>query len=147
MDDRSRGKGGTDLPSRREEGKGVGERYLGGELEQIQFLLGHASVQTTERYLGCKQNLGHPVDDLFELAKDRRPRENDAESARMKTSDHVEMASGQGLECRDGGSEQAQPVCDTRALSLPERTDMVEVRKGHRPQSLRRCSEAGASRG
>ena len=30
----------------------------GGELEQIQFLFGHASVQTTERYLGCKQNLG-----------------------------------------------------------------------------------------
>ena len=24
----------------------------GGELEQIQFLLGHASVQTTERYIG-----------------------------------------------------------------------------------------------
>jgi integrase len=27
----------------------------GGELEQIQFLLGHVSVQTTEKYLGCKQ--------------------------------------------------------------------------------------------
>jgi integrase len=29
----------------------------GGELEQIQFLLGHVSVQTAERYLGCKQRI------------------------------------------------------------------------------------------
>lgn len=35
----------------------------GGELEQIQFLLGHASVQTTERYLGCKQKLRQAVND------------------------------------------------------------------------------------
>ena len=35
----------------------------GGELEQIQFLLGHASVQTTERYLGCKQKLRQVVND------------------------------------------------------------------------------------
>jgi integrase len=27
----------------------------GDELEQIQFLLGHVTVQTTERYLGCSQ--------------------------------------------------------------------------------------------
>jgi integrase len=39
----------------------------GGELEQIQFLLGHASVQTTERYLGCKQNLRNPVNDRFTI--------------------------------------------------------------------------------
>jgi site-specific recombinase XerD len=37
----------------------------GGELEQIQFLLGHASVLTTERYLGSKQNLEEPVNDRF----------------------------------------------------------------------------------
>jgi len=39
----------------------------GGESEQIEFLLGHASVQTTESYLGCRQNLGHPVNDRFVL--------------------------------------------------------------------------------
>lgn len=39
----------------------------GGELEQIQFLLGHASVLTTERYIGCKQNLSHPVNDRIQL--------------------------------------------------------------------------------
>jgi len=37
----------------------------GGELEQIQFLLGNVSVLTTERYLGCKQNLEQPVNDRF----------------------------------------------------------------------------------
>jgi site-specific recombinase XerD len=35
----------------------------GGELEQIQFLLGHVSVQTTERYLGCKQRIQSAVND------------------------------------------------------------------------------------
>ena len=39
----------------------------GGELEQIQFLLGHASVQTTERYLGCKQKIRHAVNDAIAL--------------------------------------------------------------------------------
>ena len=39
----------------------------GGELEQIQFLLGHVSVQTTERYLGCKQRLSQAVNDNLGL--------------------------------------------------------------------------------
>jgi integrase len=33
----------------------------GGELEWIQFLLGHVSVQTTERFLGCEQRLREAV--------------------------------------------------------------------------------------
>jgi integrase len=37
-------------------------RAAGGELEQIQLLLGHASVQTTERYLGTKQDLIHAAE-------------------------------------------------------------------------------------
>jgi len=43
----------------------------GGELEQIQFLLGHVSVQTTERYLGCKQRFRNAVNDHIGLEPER----------------------------------------------------------------------------
>src|SRR5882762_7584675 len=42
-------------------------RAAGGELEQIQLLLGHASVQTTERYLGTRQDLVHAPNDGIKL--------------------------------------------------------------------------------
>jgi site-specific recombinase XerD len=119
----------------------------GGELEQIQFLLGHVSVQTTERYLGCKQNLGSPVNDRFNLRVDVQPRQKGRESVLGNdASELVEKPFGQGLECRHGGSDHDQPVCEPRHLSLPERAEVIEVGKGHRPQSFRRCSGSGAAR-
>jgi integrase len=42
-------------------------RAAGGELEQIKLLLGHASVQTTERYLGTRQDLVHAPNDGIKL--------------------------------------------------------------------------------
>jgi integrase len=40
----------------------------GGELEQIQFLLGHACAQTTERYIGCRQNFREAVNDRCQIS-------------------------------------------------------------------------------
>jgi hypothetical protein len=43
----------------------------GGELEQVQFLLGHVSVQTTERYLGCKHRIRSAVNDRIGIEENR----------------------------------------------------------------------------
>ena len=47
-------------------------RSAGAELEQIQFLLGHSSVQTTERYLGTKQDLVEAPNDWLGLRWDEK---------------------------------------------------------------------------
>jgi hypothetical protein len=118
----------------------------GGELEQIQFLLGHVSVQTTEHYLGCKQNLGHPVNDLFDLGTDAHKQAKDEEASPTNGPViAVEKAHEAGIECPHRGPEHEQPLSETNHLSLPERTHLVGPGKDHRPKSLRRCSEAGTS--
>ena len=43
-------------------------RASGAALEQIQLLLGHASVQTTERYIGTLQELASTVNDNLPIA-------------------------------------------------------------------------------
>jgi hypothetical protein len=52
----------------------------GGELEQIQFLLVHASVQTTKRYIGFRQDLRQEVNDRL------RSRSGATQSARAKSA-------------------------------------------------------------
>jgi len=43
----------------------AGNRRL--DLEQIKFLLGHSSIQTTERYLGSEQEIAAAVNDNLGL--------------------------------------------------------------------------------
>ena len=42
-------------------------RKAGGDLEQIKFLLGHSSIQITERYLGSEQDIAVVVNNNLGL--------------------------------------------------------------------------------
>jgi hypothetical protein len=84
------------------------------------------------------------VNDRFKLRLDVQSRSVNVESAMVKGSTPVETVPCKGTECRDGGHTDEQAV-EAKRLFQPERTDLVEVRKGHCPHSLRRCSGLGAS--
>ena len=97
----------------------------GGELEQIQFLLGHASVLTTERYLGCKQNLGHPVNDLFDLKMDTEEAQAISEQDTHQTK-LPDMRLPDKIECR----EESQPSQAHPFASAASRFEAVELDTG-----------------
>jgi hypothetical protein len=61
----------------------------GGELEQIQFLLDRASVQTTERYIGCRQNFREAVNDRFQNLTRKQGALNDSRDAHDNPVYHV----------------------------------------------------------
>jgi hypothetical protein len=93
-------------------------------------------TRTEGRSRDSKQNLGHPVNDLSDLGTTVQTEQTRVQSVEVKPSTLVEMASRQGIERRNGGSDHDQPVCDPTQLALSERTDLVEVRKGHHPHHM-----------
>lgn len=124
-------------------------RHLaGGELDRIQFLLGHLSIQTTERCLECKQKLRQSV--IVEPATlQRRP---DARwhrgSLRRSESlgDRWRLLERCDLDPRHGRQQSAeyalllQPIQGKVIYAVPD----VRARLAQRPAGERRLVDAPA---
>lgn len=80
-------------------------RKAGGDLEPIQLLLGHASVQTTERYPGTEQQLAQAVNDGLGLG----PR----------------VISPRARACGSEGREPQECVAAPQSRSAPQRASFV----------------------
>jgi len=78
-------------------------------------------VQTTERYLGCKQNPGHPVNDLFELRIDTPADEDGAESDGPEPSPRLETSQKKiGRQRDDSEYERASVGGGTQRRQITE---------------------------
>jgi hypothetical protein len=121
-----------------------------GELEQIRFLLGHASIQTTERYIGSKQKLQDAVNDRFAISGRKRDRRR-SQSAHLETvgrdPTHRALLPRRGnpcvvvrlartTDCHDGvrgrTSKRADPVLSRHnKIKMVQRNRIISVQRNN----------------